>query len=48
MLGWSYAEIGDVVGMTKDGVAKAYKNFNPKEIILSFQKGKPELLSNYS
>jgi len=48
MLGWTQQEIADIVGLAQKQISNVSNNFNTKEITNSFQKGKPELLSNYS
>lgn len=42
LLGWTYKEIGEVIGLTTDGAAKVIYNFinNYKTINNSYQKGK--------
>lgn len=41
MLGWSFSEIGDAIGLSKSGTQGAYEKFSVKEIVQSFQQGKP-------
>ena len=40
LLGWKQQEIADVMGLSVRGIQEIHKNFNVKEIVDSYQKGK--------